>query len=121
MKVDKMERKLQTHYKDVNPIELKKLLERKLSTVSPTMEYVRNLVLDLKMFMRILIDEDFDLNDEARKDFVSAILAFVEKKRVIPIIGYWDVYKLVSYVKGKHKSEIDRYFSQVKHYIANYM
>ncbi len=121
MKSDKMESRLQSLYRNEDPFKLKKLLEEKLNTVSPTMEYVRNLILDLKTFMRILIDEDFNLREDARRDFTSAIIAFLEKKKALPIVGYWDVYKLVRYVKSKHKEEINRYFSQVKHYIANYM
>ncbi len=119
-----MEEKLSKYYRDIDIKELRKLFEDKLFRVSPTMEYVRNLILDAKMLLRILYDKEFDLKDEARKDFVSALLYFIEDRDSIPdklpLIGYWDDYKLLRYVKNKHKEEIDRYFSQVKHFIANY-
>ncbi|MFN7066056.1 MAG: YkvA family protein [Aquificaceae bacterium] len=119
-----MEEKLRKYHRDIDIKELKKLFEDKLSRVSPTMEYVRNLILDAKMLLRILYDEEFDLKDEARRDFISALLYFIEDRDSIPdklpLIGYWDDYKLLRYVKNKHKEEIDRYFSQVKHFVANY-
>ncbi|MDW8095846.1 MAG: YkvA family protein [Aquificaceae bacterium] len=119
-----MEEKLEKSYRQVEIRELGKLLEKKLRSVPPTMEYVRNLILDAKMLYRILSDEEFELKEEARKDFISALLYFIEEKDSlrdkIPIIGYWDDYKLVRYVKNKHKEEINRYFSEVKHFIANY-
>lgn len=119
-----MEEKLKRYYRDIDIKDLKKLLENKLSRISPTMEYVRNLILDAKMLFRILYDEEFDLKDEARRDFISALLYFIEDSDSIPdklpLIGYWDDYKLLRHVKNKHKEEIDRYFSQVKHFIANY-
>lgn len=119
-----MEEKLRKYYRDISIKDLRELLEKKLMRVPPTMEYVRNLILDVKMLFRILSDEEFDLKEEARRDFMSAILYFIEEKDSIrdkiPLIGYWDDYKLVRYVKNKHKEEIERYFSEVKHFIANY-
>ncbi len=119
-----MEEKLRKYYRDINLQELRRLFEEKLSKVPPTMEYVRNLLLDVKLLFRILYDQDFDLKEEARRDFISALLYFIEDRDSIPdripLIGYWDDYKLVKYVKNKHKEEIDRYFSEVKHFIANY-
>ncbi len=119
-----MEAKLSKYYRDIDIRELGRLFEEKLRRVSPTMEYVRNLILDAKMLYRILSDEEFDLKEEAKRDFVSALLYFIEDKDSIPdripMIGYWDDYKLVKYVKEKHREEINRYFSQVKHFIANY-
>lgn len=119
-----MEEKLRKYYRDIEPEELRKLLEEKLLRVPPTMEYVRNLILDAKMLMRIIADVEFDLKAEAKRDFISAILYFIQDRDSIldriPLIGYWDDYKIVRYVKKKHRDEIDRYFSQVKHFIANY-
>ena len=117
---EKMEQRLRSLYREESLDRLKALFEDKLYKTSPTMEYVRNLMLDLKMFLRILRDQDFDLKEEARRDFMAVVLAFIEKKRPIPMIGLWDVYKLSRYVKEKHKEEIDRYFKQVKYFIANY-
>ncbi|MCS7170767.1 MAG: YkvA family protein [Aquificaceae bacterium] len=119
-----MEEKLKKYRRDASLKELGKLLEEKLRCVPPTMEYVRNLILDVKMFFRLLSDEEFDLSPQAREDFTSALVYFIEDKDSIPdripLIGYWDDYRLVKYVKTKHKEEIERYFSQVKHFIANY-
>ncbi|MFN4013168.1 MAG: YkvA family protein [Aquificaceae bacterium] len=119
-----MEEKLKKYYRDVGIKELRALLEEKLSRIPPTMEYVRNLILDAKMIMRMLSDEDFDLREEAKRDFISALLYLIEDRDSIPdkipLIGYWDDYKLLKYVKNKHKEEINRYFSEVKHFIANY-
>lgn len=119
-----MEEKLSKYYRDVSIRELRELLEKKLSMVPPTMEYVRNLILDAKLLFRLLSDEEFSLGEEARKDFVSALLYFLEDRDSIrdriPLIGYWDDYRLIRYVKSKHREEIDRYFSEVKHFIANY-
>jgi uncharacterized membrane protein YkvA (DUF1232 family) len=119
-----MEEKLRKFYRDIGIKELRRLLEEKLNRIPPTMEYVRNLILDAKMLMRILSDEEFDLKEEAKRDFISALLYLIEDRDSIPdkvpLIGYWDDYKLLKYVKNKHKEEIDRYFSQVKHFIANY-
>ncbi|RMH79904.1 MAG: DUF1232 domain-containing protein [Acidobacteria bacterium] len=119
-----MEEKLRKFYRDMEPKELRAAVEEKLRSVPPTMEYVRNLILDVKLLLRVLSDEDFDLTEDARRDFTAALLYFVEKKDAwpdyLPLIGYWDDYKLLRSVKEKHKGEIDRYFSQVKHFIANY-
>jgi len=103
---------------------LSKAFKKKLSEVPPTMEYVRNLLLDAKLLYRILSDPNFDLKPEAKEDFMAALWYFVEKKDAIPdwipVIGYWDDYRVVRYVKEKHKEEIERYFSTTKYYIANY-
>ncbi|MCS7196589.1 MAG: DUF1232 domain-containing protein [Aquificaceae bacterium] len=119
-----MEEKLRKHHKNIDIKELGLLLEEKLRSVPPTMEYVRNLILDVKMLFRVLSDLEFDLKEEARRDFISALLYFIEVRDAIrdriPLIGYWDDYRLVRYVKDKHREEINRYFSQVKHFIANY-
>lgn len=119
-----MEERLRKYYRDTSINELRGLLEQKLRRVPPTMEYVRNLILDVKMLFRILSDEEFDLKDETKKDFISALLYFIEDRDSIrdriPLIGYWDDYKLVRYVKNKHIEEIERYFSEVRSFIANY-
>ncbi len=122
----KMEARLEKfrtyEYSDIN--RLKELFQRKLDGISPTMEYVRNLILDAKLLYRILIDEEFDLKEKARDDFRAALWYFIETKDSIPdwipIIGYWDDYKLLRYVKEKHREEIDRYFETTRHFIANY-
>ncbi|MFN3471015.1 MAG: DUF1232 domain-containing protein, partial [Aquificaceae bacterium] len=62
-----MEEKLKKYYRDVGIKELRALLEEKLSRIPPTMEYVRNLILDAKMIMRMLSDKDFDLREEAKR------------------------------------------------------
>lgn len=121
-----MEKKLEKfkgpEYKDFN--KLKTEFRRKLAEVPPTMEYVRNLLLDVKMLFRIISDPNFDLKEEAREDFTAALWYFIEKKDTIPdwipIIGYWDDYRVVKYVKEKHKDEIERYFKETKYFIANY-
>lgn len=119
-----MEEKLRKYYRDMDIKELRRLFEEKLSKVPPTMEYVRNLLLDVKLLFRIVSDQEFNLREEARRDFISALLYFIEEKDSLwdrlPLLGYWDDYKLVRYVKNKHKEEIERYFSEVKHFIANY-
>lgn len=119
-----MEEKLRKYYREVSIEELRKLFEKKLRSVPPTMEYVRNLILDVKLLFRILSDEEFQLKEETKKDFISALLYFIEDRDSImdriPFVGYWDDYKLVRYVKEKHREEIERYFSQTKHFIANY-
>lgn len=109
-------------YKDFN--KLKEAFQKKLSEVPPTMEYVRNLILDAKLLFRILSDPNFNLSREAREDFMAALWYFIEKKgRIpdwIPIIGLWDDYKVVRYVKEKYKEEIEKYFQETKFFIANY-
>jgi len=60
-------------YENLNNLEkLREEFNRKISKVPPTMEYVRNLILDAKMLFRIVTDPDFDLKEEAREDFLSA-------------------------------------------------
>jgi uncharacterized membrane protein YkvA (DUF1232 family) len=97
---------------------------KKLGKVPPTMEYMRNLILDVKMLFRIVTDPNFNLKKEAREDFLAALWYFIDPGDSIPdwipVIGYWDDYRLVRYVKEKHKEEIERYFSQTKFFIANY-
>ncbi|MEJ5339148.1 MAG: YkvA family protein [Aquificaceae bacterium] len=119
-----MEEKLRKYHRETGTRELRSLLEEKLRRVPPTMEYVRNLILDAKLLFRILSDEEFDLKEEARKDFIAALLYFIEDRDSIrdriPFLGYWDDYKLIRYVKNKHREEIERYFSEVRHFIANY-
>ncbi|WP_448583893.1 DUF1232 domain-containing protein [Thermocrinis sp.] len=119
-----MDAKLSKYCKDVGALELKRLVEEKLSKISPTMEYVRNLILDVKLLLRILLDDEFELKEEARRDFTCALLYFVETKDSIPdkipLIGLWDDYKVVRFVKEKHKEEIKRYFESTPHFMANY-
>ncbi len=112
-------------YDNLNNIErLKAEFLRKLESVPPTMEYLRNLILDVKLLYRILTDPNFDLKKEAREDFIAALWYFIDKRDGIPdwipVVGYWDDYKLVRYVKEKHKGEIERYFEETKFFIANY-
>ncbi len=121
------ERKLQKYkiYENINNLDrLKTEFQKKISRVPPTMEYLRNLILDVKLLYRILTDPEFELKREAREDFLSALWYFIDNKDSIPdwlpIIGYWDDYKLVRYVKEKHKKEIERYFEETKYFIANY-
>ncbi|HID65843.1 MAG TPA: DUF1232 domain-containing protein [Aquificaceae bacterium] len=117
-----LERFKSGEYKDLN--KLKEAFQKKLSEVPPTMEYVRNLILDAKLLFRILSDPNFNLSREAREDFIAALWYFIEKKdRIpdwVPIIGLWDDYKVVRYVKEKYKEEIERYFRETKFFIANY-
>jgi uncharacterized membrane protein YkvA (DUF1232 family) len=119
-----MEEKLKRYYRDIDILELKALVERKLEKIPPTMEYVRNLILDVRLLLRLLLDEEFSLKEDARKDMISALLYFVEPRDLIPdfipIIGLWDDYKLVRYVKEKHREEIDRYFKNTPFFVANY-
>jgi len=110
-------------YMDIE--KLREALKKKLSKVPPTMEHVRNLILDARLLLRILVDPDFDLKEEARRDFIAALWYFIETKDRfpdwLPIIGYWDDYKVVKYVKEKHKDEIERYLSRTKHFLVNYV
>ncbi|WP_448587804.1 DUF1232 domain-containing protein [Thermocrinis sp.] len=119
-----MEDRLSRYCKEIQTSELRRLVEDKLSKISPTMEHVRNLILDVKLLLRILLDEEFDLKEEARRDFVCALLYFVERKDKIldsiPFIGLWDDYKVVRFVREKHKEEIKRYLETVPYFVANY-
>ena len=121
------ERKLERYKTYENLNNFKKLREefsRKLERVPPTMEYLRNLVLDVKLLFRILTDPHFQLSRQAREDFIAALWYFIDTKDSIPdwlpMVGYWDDYKLVRYVKEKHREEIERYFEETKFFIANY-
>ncbi len=112
-------------YERLKDIEgLRKAFNEKIQKIPPTMEYLRNLILDVKLLFRIVTDRDFDLKESARKDFIGALWYFIESRDSIPdwipIVGYWDDYRLVKYVKEKHKDEIERYFKETKHFIANY-
>ncbi|MEZ0360891.1 MAG: YkvA family protein [Hydrogenobacter sp.] len=121
---EKKEKTLKRYYRDVEMKQLRKLFFEKISSVPPTMEYVRNLILDVKLLFRMVSDPNFELKEETRKDFTSALLYFIEDKDAIPdwipLIGLWDDYRLVRYVKEKHRDEINRYFSQIRHFVANY-
>ncbi|EDP74710.1 YkvA family protein [Hydrogenivirga sp. 128-5-R1-1] len=121
------EKKLQKHktYENLNNLEkLKHSFYDKLDKVPPTMEYLRNLILDVKLLYRILTDPDFELKREAREDFIGALWYFIDSKDSIPdwipMLGYWDDYRLVKYVKEKHRKEIERYFEETKYFLANY-
>jgi uncharacterized membrane protein YkvA (DUF1232 family) len=122
----KMESRLEKfrtyQYSDTD--KLRDSFREKIDSVAPTMEYVRNLILDAKLLYRILTDDEFELDSKAKEDFTAALWYFIESKDSIPdwipIIGYWDDYKLLRYVKEKHRSEIERYFESTKHFIANY-
>jgi len=112
-------------YENLNNLErLKAEFKKKLERVPPTMEYLRNLILDVKLLYRILIDPEFKLKESAREDFIAALWYFIETRDGIPdwipMVGYWDDYRLVRYVKEKHKKEIERYFEETKFFIANY-
>ncbi len=112
-------------YDNLNDLSrLREEFKRKLRDVPPTMEYLRNLILDVKLLFRIVTDPNFDLKEEAREDFLAALWYFIDSKDSIPdwvpVVGYWDDYRVVRYVKEKHKEEIERYFSQTKFFIANY-
>ncbi len=121
------EEKLQKYKTYENLKDLSRLREefsKKLEKVPPTMEYLRNLILDVKLIYRVLTDPDFQLKREAREDFIAALWYFIDSRDTIPdwlpMIGYWDDYKLIRYVKEKHKKEIERYFEETKYFIANY-
>lgn len=121
------EEKLQRYKTYENVKNLDKLAEefrKKLEKVPPTMEYLRNLILDVKLLYRILTDPEFDLSWKAKEDFIAALWYFIDTKDGIPdwipMVGYWDDYKLVKYVKEKHRKEIERYFKETKFFIANY-
>ncbi len=119
----KLERfKTYERLKDIDS--LKERFKEKLERVPPTMEYLRNLILDAKLLFRIVTDENFELSKEAREDFIAALWYFIEEKDSIPdwipMIGYWDDYRLLRWVKEKHRSEIERYFQETKFFIANY-
>ncbi|NPA42343.1 MAG: DUF1232 domain-containing protein [Aquificae bacterium] len=121
------EKKLQKYktYENLNDLDrLREEFRKKLDKVPPTMEYLRNLILDAKLLFRIVTDKDFELKREAREDFIGALWYFIDSKDSIPdwlpMIGYWDDYRLIKYVKEKHKEEIERYFEETKFFIANY-
>ncbi|WP_457599846.1 DUF1232 domain-containing protein [Hydrogenivirga sp.] len=112
-------------YENLNNLDrLKEEFGKKLEKVPPTMEYLRNLILDVKLLFRILTDPDFELKRETREDFIGALWYFIDSKDSIPdwipMLGYWDDYRLVKYVKEKHSKEIERYFEETKYFIANY-
>ena len=113
-------------YENLNNMErLRDAFHKKLSEVPPTMEYVRNLILDAKLLFRIVTDPEFELSREAREDFISALWYFISSSGNtipdwLPLIGYWDDYRVIKYVKEKHRDEIEKYFETTKHYIANY-
>lgn len=113
-------------YENLNNMErLREAFHKKLSEVPPTMEYVRNLILDAKLLFRIVTDPEFELSREAREDFISALWYFISSSGNtipdwLPLIGYWDDYRVIKYVKEKHMDEIKKYFETTKHYIANY-
>ncbi len=112
-------------YENLNNMNrLREEFRKKLNKIPPTMEYLRNLILDVKVLFRIVTDPNFDLKREAREDFLAALWYFIDSKDSIPdwipMIGYWDDYRLVRYVKEKHREEIERYFSETKFFIANY-
>jgi len=101
-------------------------LERKLREVPPTMEYLRNLIMDIRLFYRMITDPENNLSDEARKDILSAINYFLEDEDTIPdwipLIGYIDDSKIVKYVKEKHREEIEAYLkSKKRQFITNYI
>jgi len=112
-------------YENLNNFKrLREEFQKKLEKVPPTMEYLRNLILDVKLLYRILVDPHFNLSREAREDFIAALWYFIDTRDRIPdwlpMVGYWDDYKLVRYVKEKHRREIERYFEETKFFIANY-
>ncbi len=122
-----LEKKLQKYktYEHINNLDgLKTAFKEKLNKVPPTMEYLRNLILDAKLLFRIVTDPDFELKREAREDFIGALWYFIDNRDSIPdwipMLGYWDDYKVVRFVKEKHKQEIERYFQETKFFIANY-
>ncbi len=122
-----MEKKLEKYRLDGADIGLLlKEFEKKIEEVPPTMEYLRNLIMDIRLFYRMLVDPESELSEEAKRDIISAINYFIENEDTIPdwvpLIGYFDDYRLVKYVKEKHKEEIDKYMkSKERHFIANYI
>lgn len=112
-------------YENINNLDrLKEEFKKKLEKVPPTMEYLRNLILDAKLIFRILTDREFKLKREAREDFIAALWYFIDNRDGIPdwipMVGYWDDYRLIRYIKEKHRKEIERYFEETKYFIANY-
>ncbi len=111
---------------EIDPQLLVNELERKLREVPPTMEYLRNLILDIRLFYRMITDPESNLSPEARRDILSAINYFLEDEDTIPdwipLIGYIDDSKIVKYVKNKHKEEIEAYLrSKNRQFITNYI
>ncbi len=122
--IEKELRKYRLEVVDINLL-LKKF-ERKIEEVPPTMEYLRNLIMDIRLFYRILVDPESNISEELERDIVSAINYFLEDEDTIPdwipLIGYLDDYRLVRYVKNKHREEIENYIkSKERHFIANYI
>ncbi len=121
------ERKLEKYR--LNDIDLKLLMDefdRKVKEVPPTMEYLRNLIMDIRLFYRIISDPESNISEEAKRDILSAINYFLETEDTIPdwlpLIGYLDDYKIVKYVKEKHREEIENYIqSKRRHFITNYI
>ncbi|RLJ69894.1 uncharacterized protein DUF1232 [Hydrogenivirga caldilitoris] len=112
-------------YENINNLDrLKEEFKKKLEKVPPTMEYLRNLILDVKLIFRILTDPEFKLKREAKEDFIAALWYFIDNRDGIPdwipMVGYWDDYRLIRYIKEKHRKEIERYFEETKYFIANY-
>lgn len=120
----KKERLIERYYRDIDQQELRRLFLKKLNSVPPTMEYVRNLIMNAKLLFRMITDPNFELKEDTKRDFISALLYFIEDKDTIPdwipIVGLWDDYKFIAYVREKHREEIERYFSQIKYFVANY-
>ncbi len=111
---------------EIDPQLLVNELERKLREVPPTMEYLRNLILDIRLFYRMITDPESNLSPEARRDILSAINYFLEDEDTIPdwipLIGYIDDSKIVKYVKNKHKEEIEAYLrSKKRQFVTNYI
>lgn len=118
-----MESKLK-RYRGAGDVErLKEEFERKTRSVPPTMEYVRNLILDARLLLRMVTDPDSGLSDEAREDFICALWYFIDPKDSIPdwvpLLGLLDDYRVIKYVKEKHREEIEGYLSRTRVFMTN--
>ncbi|NPB06327.1 MAG: DUF1232 domain-containing protein [Aquificae bacterium] len=105
--------------------QLRKAVMEKLTKVPPTMEHVRDLVMNVRLMLRMLTDVEFTLKEEARADFFAALWYFIEEKDrlsdKLPIFGFKDDYEVVEYVLNKHRSEVERYLSSTRPYLAYWL
>ncbi len=85
---------------------------RKSKTII-TMEAVKNLYYYADLFYKILSSEDFK-DEEAAKDMSAALCHIAKNEKKLPLMGYWQDYRLFKYVYKKHRNSIEPYWESHK-------
>ena len=110
--MNKFEKILENHFCTVDKVIKQYHIFRKSKKIITT-EFVKNLFYYADVFYKILVAGDFD-NEQAKKDMANALCYLMFSKKRLPLIGYFNDYRLFKYVYNKHRAYIEPYWESKK-------